>query len=79
MNWEDDNLPNLPRGLVAPCLVPLSLVGASTAEVVVCHSCIMGNKVLQFCIWWPVLFDKSNNEAYPEDDAEQLIMLQPNF
>src|SRR5271167_735354 len=30
-----------------PCLVPLSLVGASTAEVVVCHLCSMGNTVLQ--------------------------------
>src|SRR5271168_4689628 len=31
------------------------------------------------CIWWPVLFDKSNIEAYPEDNAEELIVLRLNF
>jgi hypothetical protein len=58
----------------------LSLVGATTAEVGVLPFMQHGKHSLAAfdCIWWPVLFDKSTVEAYPEDNAGQLIVLRLN-
>jgi len=41
----------------------------------------MGNSVLQLLTAFggPCFFDKSKNEAYSEDNAEQLIVQQLNF